>query len=91
VTGEIRDALERILAAYEEIDQRLAKNGGLAAVLELYEQVRRELDRVSFQEIDRVTAEIKNVMEALLKISYELRQVHNLKLRMETRPPGSTE
>ena len=88
MTGEIRTVLERVLAKYEEIDRRFASAGGLPALLGLYEQVRRELERVSFQEIDRVTGEIKDVIEALLKMSYELRKVHNLKIIFESKPPS---
>jgi uncharacterized protein YoxC len=91
VTSEIRTVLERVLAKYEEIDRRFASVGGLPALLTLYEQVRRELERVSFQEIDKVTGEIKDVIEALLKMSYELRKVHNLKIIFESKPPGGSE
>ena len=66
-----------------------AAAGGLGSLLNLYEQVRRELERVSFEELDRMTLEIKAVIEALLKMDYELRKVHNLKLAFETRPPGA--
>jgi len=45
---------------------------------------------VSFDELDRMTLEIKSVIEALLKMDYELRKVHNLKLAFETRPTGSS-
>jgi hypothetical protein len=86
VSSGIQDVLQRIVTAYDEIDRRFAGIGGLEALLALYEQVRRELERVSFQEIDQVTDEIKNVIEALLKIDYELRKVHNLKLALEVRP-----
>jgi hypothetical protein len=89
VTAEIRTALDRIIAKYEEIDSRFASAGGLPALLALYEQVRRELEQVSFQEIDRVSAEIKDVIEALLKMSYELRKVHNLKILFEAKPPDA--
>jgi hypothetical protein len=85
VTGELRTALERILATYEDIDRRFGAAGGLPRLLDLYEQVKRELERVSFQEIDAVTAEIKDVIEALLKMSYELRKVHNLKIIFEAK------
>src|SRR5436190_1915921 len=44
--------------------------------------------RVAFDELDRMTFEIKNVIEALLKMDYELRKVHNLKLAFEARQPG---
>ena len=91
MTVEIRSTLERILGTYDDIDRRLATVGGLPALLELYERVRRELERVSFQEIDQVTAEIKDVIEALLKMSYELRKVHNLKLIFEAKTSGSND
>ncbi len=82
----VRERLERIMASYEEIDRRFMAAGGLASLLNLYEQVRRELERVSFEELDRMTAEIKAVIEALLKMDYELRKVQNLKLAFEARP-----
>lgn len=89
MTVEIRSTLERIFGTYDDIDRRLTTVGGLPALLELYERVRRELERVSFQEIDQVTAEIKDVIEALLKMSYELRKVHNLKLIFEAKSSAS--
>ena len=87
-TDSVRDRLERILSSYDEIDRRFMAAGGLGSLLNLYEQVRRELERVSFEELDRMTHEIKAVIEALLKMDYELRKVHNLKLAFETRTPG---
>ena len=89
VSESVRDRLERIMSAYEEMDRRFTAAGGLGSLLNLYEQVRRELERVSFEELDRMTVEIKAVIEALLKMDYELRKVHNLKLAFEVRPPGS--
>ena len=80
MTQEIRELIDRILSSYDEIDARFTSAGGLGSILSLYEQVRRELERVSFQELDRMTGEIKNVIEALLTIDYELRKVQNLKL-----------
>jgi hypothetical protein len=87
-TDGVRDRLERILSSYEEMDRRFISAGGLANLLNLYEQVRRELERVSFEELDRMTHEIKTVIEALLKMDYELRKVHNLKLAFEARTPS---
>ena len=81
----VRDRLERIMSSYEEMDRRFTSAGGLGSLLNLYEQVRRELERVSFEELDRMTLEIKAVIEALLKMDYELRKVHNLKLAFEAR------
>jgi hypothetical protein len=85
----VRDRLERIMSAYEEMDRRFMAAGGLGSLLNLYEQVRRELERVSFDELDRMTLEIKSVIEALLKMDYELRKIHNLKIAFEARAPGS--
>jgi hypothetical protein len=85
----VRDRLERIMSTYEEMDRRFVSAGGLGSLLNLYEQVRRELERVSFEELDRMALEIKTVIEALLKMDYELRKVHNLKLAFEARPQGS--
>jgi len=86
-TDGVRERLEHILSSYEEIDRRFTAAGGLGTLLNLYEQVRRELERVSFEELDRMTVEIKTVIEALLKMDYELRKVHNLKLAFEARTP----
>jgi hypothetical protein len=86
----VRERLERIMSSYEEIDRRFMAAGGLGSLLNLYEQVRRELERVSFEELDRMTMEIKAVIEALLKMDYELRKVQNLKLAFEGRPGSGT-
>jgi len=84
----VRDILDHVLSSYEEIDGRFAAVGGLARLLNLYEQLQRELERVSYEEIDRVTAEIRSLIEALLKMDYELRRVNNLKLAFDARQPG---
>jgi hypothetical protein len=88
-TEGVRDLLDRIVSSYEEIDRRFAAAGGLGSLLNLYEQVRRELERVSYEELDRMTREIKTVIEGLLKMDYELRKVHNLKLAFDARQAGS--
>ncbi len=81
----MREHLERILASYEDINSRFSGVGGVSKLLGLFEEVKRELDRVSEQELERVTGEIKGVVEALLKVDYELRKVQNLKLLFEQR------
>jgi hypothetical protein len=82
-SGDVRGQLERVLAAYAEIDRRFVQAGGLASVLALYEQIRHELGRVSYDELDRMTQEIKSVIDALLKMDYELRKVNNLKVAFD--------
>ena len=85
VNNNVREHLERILASYEDINTRFSGVGGVSKLLSLFEEVKRELDRVSEQELERVTGEIKGVVEALLKVDYELRKVQNLKLLFEQR------
>jgi hypothetical protein len=85
----VREVLDRVISAYEEIDRRFAAAGGLSRLLALYEQLQRELERVSYEEIDRMTGDIKGVIETLLTMDYELRRVNNLKLAFDAKQPGS--
>jgi hypothetical protein len=83
VTESVREHLERILASYEQIGTRFASLGGVTKVLGLLEDVRRELEHVSEHDLERVTGDIKQVVESLLKVDYELRKIQNLKLLFE--------
>ena len=89
MTDNVREHLERILASYEDINRRFTEVGGIGRLLGLFEDVKRELERVSEHELERVTGEIKSVVEDLLKVDYELRKVQNLKLLFEQRKPES--
>lgn len=84
----IRDLLDHVVASYQEMDVRFASVGGLGRLLNLYEQMQRELERVSYDEIDRMTGEIRALIEALLKMDYDLRRVNNLKLAFDARQQG---
>jgi hypothetical protein len=86
--ADVREQIERILEAYEEIDRRFTAVGGLGSVLGLYDQIRRELARVSYDELDRMTQEIKGAIDALLKMDYELRKVNNLKVAFDAGTAG---
>ena len=57
----VRDMLERVISSYEEMDGRFAAWAELGRLLSLYEQLQRELERVSYDEIDRMTSEIRIV------------------------------
>jgi len=72
--------LERALESYGDIAERFGPVGGLDRVFALYEQIRIELERVQFAEIDAGTQAIKAAIETLLKMDYELRKLSNLKL-----------
>ena len=91
VTDNVREHLERILGSYEEMNRRFAEVGGISKLLGLFEDVKRELERVSDQELERATGEIKSVVEDLLKVDYELRKVQNLKLLFSQRKSDSTQ
>jgi hypothetical protein len=64
---------------------RFGPFGGLERVFALYEQMRAELDRVQFSEIDATAAAIKGAIETLLQMDYELRRLNNLKLAVGSR------
>ena len=87
----VRGLLDRVMASYDDVERRFAGAGGLGKIVTLYDQVRRELDRLSYEELDRMTKEIKSVIDTLLKMDYELRKVNNLKLVFDGRPPQPTE
>jgi hypothetical protein len=89
VTENVRAHLERILTAYDDISRRFSDIGGITKLLGIFEDVKRELDRLSDRDLERVTEEIKTVVEDLLKVDYELRKVQNLKLLFEQRVPES--
>jgi hypothetical protein len=78
--SEVQAVLGRALDSYADIARRFDAIGGLERVFALYEQMRLELDRVQFSEIDATAEVIKDAVETLLKMDYELRRLNNLKL-----------
>jgi hypothetical protein len=78
--AEVQAVLGRALDSYAEIARRFDAIGGLERVFALYEQMRVELERVQFSEIDATAQVIKGAVETLLKMDYELRRLNNLKL-----------
>jgi hypothetical protein len=80
--AEVQTVLGRALESYAEIARRFGPFGGLERVFALYEEMRAELERVQFSEIDATTQVIKGAVETLLKMDYELRRLNNLKLAL---------
>jgi hypothetical protein len=78
--AEVQAVLGRALDSYAEIARRFGSLGGLERVFALYDQLRAELERVQFGEIDATAEVIKDAVETLLKMDYELRRLNNLKL-----------
>ena len=86
-TDSIGDLLTRVTDAWAQIDRQLAPSGGLAQVLELYDQIRAGLDQIGFDDLDRTTGEIKDALETLLEMDSDLRKLNNLKLLFAGRRP----
>lgn len=78
----VEAVVSRAVDAYAQIAGRFGPIGGLERVFALYEQIRAELERVQFGEIDATAREIKAAVEALLRMDYELRRLNNLKLAL---------
>ncbi len=83
MTDKLREHFEQLLGRYRDIDSKLESLGGIARILEFVEGIKHELDAVSHEELERIAAEIKSVVESLLTVDYELRKIQNLKLLFE--------
>jgi len=90
-SADLRELLERVGRAWEGLDGRLAASGGVAHMLELYEQMRAGLQRVGFEELDRTATEVKSAVDVLLALDSDLRKLNNLKLLFESASRGSDE
>jgi hypothetical protein len=79
-TADVQAVVGRALECYADITRRFDAIGGLERVFVLYEQMRVELERVQFSEIDETAQVIKGAVETLLRMDYELRRLNNLKV-----------
>jgi|GEM_PF-5987470 len=91
-TETTRDLVQRVFAAYEDLDGRYGGAGGLRGVIERCERVRAELDAVSEDELRHVTSGIRQLLETLIRMDYELRTIQQVKralqgLESEPSPP----
>lgn len=75
----IRELVQRVFGAYQELDQRLGGSGGIRGLVEVYERVREDVDRIDDEELVQLTRGIKGILEALLRMDYELRAIHRMK------------
>ncbi len=83
MTDRIRDRFDAIVTAYDAVNERLSGAGGIGELLSAVDRVKRDLDEVSEEQLERMEGEIKHVVESLLKVDYELRKVQNLKALFE--------
>lgn len=79
----LADAVRRASGAFGALEERLAEVGGVAPVVALYDRIREEMDRVEYAELDRVAADIRGAIDALLRMDAAVRKLSNLKLVFE--------
>lgn len=75
----IRDLVQRVFGAYQELDQRLGEGGGVRGLVATCERLRDDIDRIDSEELAQLTRGIKGVLEALLRMDYELRALLQVK------------
>lgn len=81
--GGLAEAVQRASGAYGALEERLAEVGGVAPVVALYDRIRGQVDRLEYAELDRVAAEIRGAIEALLCMDGAVRKLSNLKLMFD--------
>lgn len=81
--GSLDEAVRRATGAYRTLEDRLAEVGGVAPVVALYDRIRAEMERVDYAELDRVALEIRQAIEALLRMDVAVRKLSNLKVTFE--------
>jgi hypothetical protein len=78
--------------AYRSLEDRLAEVGGIAPVVALYDRIREEMARLEYAELDRVAGEIRDAIEALLRMDAAVRKLNNLKVMFDReRRAGGTD
>lgn len=86
-SGGLGEAVRRASEAYRSLEDRLADVGGVAPVVALYDRIRGEVERLDYAELDRVAAEIRGALEALLGMDAAVRKLNNLKVLFERERP----
>jgi hypothetical protein len=81
--GGLDEAVRRASGAFRSLEDRLAEVGGIAPVVALYDRIRGEMDRLEYAELDRVAAEIRGAIDALLCMDAAVRKLNNLKVMFE--------
>lgn len=86
----MRRQTEDVIRYYGEIDRRVAHVGldGVAGLLGVAQQVQAALATVAPQEIEWVVAELRRLVEQLVRIDSEVQRLRDLKLRLEADLPA---
>ena len=77
---------DQIVTFTREINRRMSESGvaGVEGLVNLYDQLRTALGKVSHQEIEWAQGEVTRVIESLKRLSQELQHLANLKSALET-------
>ena len=77
--------LDALTEFASEIDRRLAETGagGLEAAVTLYDRVRRVLDAVSYQDIERMSEQVAHLQHELASIAGRLAALRDLKTTLD--------
>ena len=79
---QVRRQTEDIIRYYGELDRRVANAGidGIPKLLELSKQIERAVADVAAQELAWIGAEIKRVLDELVRMDADLQRLRELKI-----------
>jgi hypothetical protein len=85
VRDEMRRQTETIVRYYGEISRRVATTGltGIPGLLELAKQLEIAVGEVAGQELDWMAAEIKRLLDELVRIDGQIQHLRELKTTLE--------
>ena len=87
---QMRRQTEDIIRYYGELSRRVAGNGmeGIPHLLELAKQVETALADVGTQELNWISAEIKQLLDQLVHMDAQLQRLRELKMVLDQQPDG---
>jgi len=81
--GDLGTAVRRASSAFRSLEDSLVEVGGITPVVALYDRIMGEMERLEFAELDRVATEIRDAIEALLRMDAAVRKLSNLKVMFD--------
>jgi hypothetical protein len=88
---EMRRQTEDLIRYYGELDRRVAHTGmeGITGLLEVSQHVQTALDAVSAQELEWMVAEVRSLLDRLVRMDAQLGELRALKLLLAEARNGS--
>ncbi len=86
----MRRQTEDVIRYYGEINRRVGQVGleGVPGLLEVTHQVEAALSTVAPQEIEWIVAELRRLLEQLVRIDSQLQRLRELKMHLEEATPS---